>query len=123
MSSCTIYIRHPDPAACVEELRARSESRRLAIHLLVREKPGDQFSRLILGTHNLLRQKKEGKEEDHRAALDFVATTSVIVGIPGSEDRSVADSLRLAASICEGFDARCFDGHSLRDQAGADIAP
>ena len=119
MSSCTIFIRHVSPSVCIEELKSRAVHARLDIHPLVREKPGDKFCGLILGTHNFIRKK--GREDTVRPVLAFVASTSVIVGVPNAAEGSVSSSMERFAALIDGFDAVFFDGNTMLDRTGKDL--
>ena len=115
MSSCTIYIRHTSPASCVGNILERSVAASVEVNPLVREKPGDYFSRLILGTHNFARRRVKGREDQCGPVLDFIASTSVIVGVPHSPDT------RVLAALTVGMKAVIFDGQTIRDPEGKDL--
>lgn len=82
---------------------------------LVREADASQFRRLILGAHNHARQRVKGREEMFRALLDFIATTSVVVGVPRAPD------IATLAHITDGFDVAVFDGHTFRNMEQKDL--
>jgi len=121
MNNCTIYLRHDDPIECIQEISVRASKVGLEIHPLVKEKPGDKFSQLILGTHNFIQCSARGADESRSRVLKHIAQTTVIVGVPRATDSPLGSELSVVAGVVLAMDAIIFDGTTMRDHSGADL--
>lgn len=121
MSSCTIYLKHLDPVACVREITNRAASSQVEVHFKFRKEAGDEFSRLILGTHNFFRTRAKGLEEARRDILQRISEVTVIVGIPRAGNVTGESLVTGVSPLAEKMDAMFFDGFTMRDGSGIDL--
>lgn len=120
MSSCTIYICHQDTNACIDDLNTRAAQVDLKINTLIRVQPGDQFSKLILGTLNHLRKFTHSPKTARRDVMKHVSGCPVLAGVPNAAGGPLASCKSEVAQIAASMNAMFFDGDTMRDYAGRD---
>lgn len=136
---CTIFGQHPDYAGVLSRIRETSsapvgvvgdESRwkklvlksrqaTLTFNSMQREKPGDEFSKLVLSTHSFLR-KVNVEAPNREAVLRTISSCVVAVGVVAEpvldESEGYMACVLDVAKILQGV---IFNGTSILDSDGA----
>ncbi len=86
---------------------------------LWQQKPGDEFSRLILGTHNYFRMIGTQNKRLQNQLLHTIAATNMVIGVKAIPDfdESVGH-FDLIFAIAETLDGMIFNGNGMIDYEG-----
>jgi hypothetical protein len=87
-----------------------------------RKRPGDDFSRMILGAHNYFRNIKTRKVKQRQRILDLLGGCEMAIGVVADPEFTETDSrLDLVFAIVRRLDAMIFNGSGMIDKDGAMI--
>ena len=132
----TIYCSKPDYVGVAERIRGMSgtvsvhgpengwskivcQGREMTItfNSMRKKKPGDEFSKLILSTHNFFRTRVKQQSESKDAVLSRIKRTALVIGVvaePDLSDEGKACLLDLARLL----DGVIFNGSSMINAEG-----
>ena len=82
-----------------------------------KKKPGDEFSKLILSTHNLFRTRVKQQSENKEIVLSRIKRTALAIGIVAEPDLSEEDEDCLL-DLARILDGVIFNGSSMIDSEG-----
>jgi hypothetical protein len=86
------------------------------------EKPGDEFSRMILGAHNYFRTIKTKNIKQQKRILDLLDECEMAIGVVADPDFTGTDKrLDLVFAIAGYLNAMMFNGSGMIDKDGAMI--
>lgn len=132
--SCTIYSQKngfPDVAALLKKTEAgefllenetaklKTAAGNLRITLRKSARPGDEFSHLLLGTHNFFNQIETENAETQQNLANFILSCRTAVGIVAEPAFTEEDTrLDLVFEIAELLDGIIFNGSEMLNQRG-----
>jgi hypothetical protein len=82
----SIFTTITDAVSQAKDLETRFPN--LEVNVLVRERPGDQVSKLVLGLHNAVRTGKLKSNDDLTQLLDRISKTTCVFGFVFKSDQS-----------------------------------
>ncbi len=139
MASLTIFGRKSERKAIVEGLRnatnlpikisgnddswesllVTAPRATLTFNALLRNEPGDQFSKTVLGGANFFRRVNTDAKNNQSFVKDAILNTKLIIGVVAepelAEDAGFPDLLFEAAHRCDGL---IFNGEGMVDTSG-----
>ncbi len=95
-----------------EKIEIKEGGLMISFNSLVRTKPMDQFSKIILGIYNFIDKKDE--KTDKKYVLDKIANTKLLIGVVINTipNQKVVDFIR---SVLLDMDAIVFNGETILD--------
>jgi hypothetical protein len=85
----------------------------------VRERPGDKFSKMILGMHNYFRNVDTRADSNKEHILQKVGETKLAVGVVGQPEFSEEDGhFDYIFSVTKKIDGMIFNGEGMLDYKG-----
>ena len=107
-----------------EKAEARSKSGKLTIFTKVREKPGDEFSGMILGLANYARnsEAKQATEEVKEKVEGFIFAVNIALGVIAEPEFTQTDErLDIVFGLAEKLNGLIYNGDMLLDYNGARV--
>lgn len=105
-----------------ERVTLRFQSGTMVLTSLVRQVPGDKFSKLVLSMHNFFRTVDTDAERNKRYVMRRVENVEMIIGVVAEPEFSETDArLDCMWKIAEQVDAIVFNGDSMLNLAGERI--
>jgi hypothetical protein len=102
-----------------EKLVLKGEKSTLTLNSMEHEKPGDQFSEVRLGLHNLFWNVKTDSLERRKTVLDAIASCVLAIGVVAEptfeESEGHFECILDVAKIVEGV---IFNGNGILDSEG-----
>jgi len=140
--SCTVYspvVKHAEVLALVkrmarngmvevtgsegawDRIRVVLDDGSLVLNSMQRREPGDEFSRLILGTHNFFRTL-ETDSPQKKKILDFLLSCQWAVGAVAEPEFNTEDErLDIIFAVAELLDGMIFNGSEMITSEGQPI--
>ncbi len=102
-----------------KQIEIRSPGSLIAFTSLVREKPGDEYSKLILSMHNFFRRIGTEANKNQRFVLECIANAKMLIGVVAEPAFSEDDwHFNCIWPIAEHLNAIVFSGEAMLNAKG-----
>lgn len=120
--SCNADIGLEGSEEAWERVTLRFPSGTMVLTSLVRQVPGDKFSKLVLSMHNFFRTVKTDAECNKNYVLARIENVEMMIGVVAEPELSDTDArLDCLWRLAEQIDAVIFNGDSMLNLAGERI--
>lgn len=97
-----------------EKIEIKDEELTINFNSLIRVKPMDQFSKMILGMYNFIDKNKGGETANKKHTLNKIATAQLAIGVV-STTKPNQEIINRIKNILTGIDAIVFNGQIILD--------